>query len=128
PAARGSETACALEATLTRVAAGRGRRTPRISRSLARPGTELGRPLSVPWRSRLTVCESGRTGAAARRREQEMKRSLVLALGLAALAAPVANAGTAPARVTPVQRIIVQEHRRRHGASQAQKTQLSPLE
>ena len=37
-----------------------------------------------------------------------MKRSIIIALGLAALAAPVANAG-GPARLSPVQRIIAQE-------------------
>ena len=56
-----------------------------------------------------------------------MKRSIVLVLGLAALAAPAANAG-APARVSPVQRIVAQESRGGHVARLAQTQQLSPVE
>jgi hypothetical protein len=56
-----------------------------------------------------------------------MKRSIIIALGLAALAAPVANAGV-PARLSPVQRIIAQESRGGHVAGLAQTRQPSPVE
>jgi len=55
-----------------------------------------------------------------------MKRSLLIAFGLAALVTPVANAG-APAQLSPVQRIIAQESRGGHVAGPAQK-QPSPVE
>jgi hypothetical protein len=56
-----------------------------------------------------------------------MKRSIIIVLGLAALAAPVATAGT-PARVSPVQRIVAQESRGGHVAGPAQTQQLSPVQ
>ena len=56
-----------------------------------------------------------------------MKRSIVTVLGLAALAAPAANAGS-PARVSPVQRIVAQESRGGHVARPPQTQQLSPVE
>jgi hypothetical protein len=56
-----------------------------------------------------------------------MKRSIIIVLGLAALATPAANAG-APARLSPVQRIVTQESRGGHVAGPAQTQQLSPVE
>jgi hypothetical protein len=56
-----------------------------------------------------------------------MKRSIIIALGLAALAAPVANAG-APARLSPAQRIIARESRGGHVAGPAQEQQRSPVQ
>ena len=57
-----------------------------------------------------------------------MKRSIVIVLGLAALAAPVAHAGGAPARLSPVQRIIAQENRGAGIAAAASGQRLSPVE
>ena len=57
-----------------------------------------------------------------------MKRSIVLVLGLAALAAPAASAAGTPAGLSPVQRIIAQETRGGHVAGPAGAKQLSPVE
>jgi hypothetical protein len=57
-----------------------------------------------------------------------VKRSIVLVLGLAALAAPAASASGTPPRLTPIQRIIAQESRGGHVARHAGDEQLSPVE
>jgi hypothetical protein len=57
-----------------------------------------------------------------------MKRNILLALALAALAAPVATAAARPAVPSPVQRIIAQESRGGHVSIQAQNRKPSPVE
>ena len=57
-----------------------------------------------------------------------MKRNIVLAVALAALAAPAANAAGTPKGPSPVQRIIAQESRGGHVAIAAQSQQPSPVE
>lgn len=94
-------------------------RARRFSRFLAPAGTIVGSPVANRWRVTATLREARPHGAAARRKERAVKRSIILVLSLAALAAPTASAGGAPAALSPVQRIIAQERRRGHIAGPA---------